>query len=62
MKTVLKTIVQTPQVLFSVFKTIFESSLPNTFLKKKQQKTIFCFCSRKQFSNTKTETGLPNEL
>jgi len=36
--------------------------LPNTFLTKKQQKSIFCFCSRKQFLETKTEIDLPNEL
>jgi hypothetical protein len=29
---------------------------------KKQHKIVFCFCSRKQFSNTKTETGSPNEI
>jgi len=46
--------------LFS--KTILKNSLPNIFLTRKQLKTVFCFCSRKQFSKTKTETDLPNEL
>jgi len=32
--------------------------LPNTFLTKKQQKMIFCFCSRKQFLKTKLEINL----
>jgi hypothetical protein len=37
---------------------VFENSLPNTFLTKKQQKIVFCFCCPKKFSNTKRETGL----
>jgi len=48
---------------FIFSETVSENSLPNAFLTKKQLKTVFSFCSRKQFSEKrkKRETDLPNE-
>jgi len=44
--------------LFS--KAVFLKQIAKHFFNPK--KKSFCFCSRKQFSGTKTETDLPNEL
>jgi hypothetical protein len=49
-------------VFFSVFRNCFRKQFAKLFLTKKQLKIIFCFCSRKQFLETKIKTNLPNEL
>jgi hypothetical protein len=48
-------IVQTLRYCFLFSKTVFKNSLPNTFLTKKQQKTVFLFLFSKTILKNKNQ-------